>query len=60
MGYRLKAELDSMSPDEARAIVRAILDEHGPELVLETVEQRESENSQSRSNDTRGDVARAS
>jgi hypothetical protein len=60
MGYRLKAELDVMSPEEARAVVRAILDVYGPDLVLETVEQRETENNQPGPNDPRGDVARAS
>ncbi|WIY24806.1 hypothetical protein [Parasedimentitalea psychrophila] len=60
MGYRLKAELDVMSRAEAQAIVWAILDDHGPDLVLETVERRETEIKQSRPNDPQGGGAAAS
>ena len=33
MGYTLKAEIHDMSREEARALVAAILEEHGGELV---------------------------
>ncbi|WIY24805.1 hypothetical protein [Parasedimentitalea psychrophila] len=55
MGYRLKAELDVMSRDEAQAIVRAILEAHGPDLVLDTDGQRELKESVAVGADTGAD-----
>lgn len=43
MGYRLEAHIDDMSRSEAFALVRAILDKHGSDLVHEAIKKREFE-----------------
>lgn len=41
MGYRLQAHIDDMSRSEAVAVVQAILDLHGTNLVQEAIKAHE-------------------